>query len=148
MRINSIVFITLATLSCSALSEIYKQVDEQGNITYSNIRSENAKEINLPPIVVVPAIDSGDVDSRIKRRTELSRSEEQRKAIEDKISNESSRLEEIKREYNNGMPDRLGSERNYQRYLDRVTRLKEEISMREENLKKFDEELQHSSSSQ
>ena len=56
-------------------------------------------------------------------------------AIEEKIAEEVRLLEEIKKEYNNGEPDRLGSERNYQRYLDRVQRLKDEITFHEENIR-------------
>jgi len=52
-------------------------------------------------------------------------------------------LNEIKNEYKDGVPDRLGSERNYQRYLNRVERLKEEINVRENNLNVLKKELQN-----
>jgi hypothetical protein len=68
-------------------------------------------------------------------------------AIEEKIAEEVRLLEEIKKEYNNGEPDRLGSERNYQRYLDRVQRLKDEITFHEENIKVLRLELQGLSNS-
>lgn len=55
--------------------------------------------------------------------------------VEEKIAEEVKLLEEMKKEYNNGEPDRLGSERNYQRYLDRVQRLKDEIAFHEENIR-------------
>ena len=63
-------------------------------------------------------------------------------AIEEKIAEEVRLLEEIKKEYNNGEPDRLGSERNYQRYLERVQRLKDEMTFHEENIKVLRLELQ------
>ena len=56
------------------------------------------------------------------------------KDIEIQIADEENHLTELKNEYKNGTPDRLGSERNYQRYLDRVERLKGEIAVRESNL--------------
>jgi phage shock protein A len=37
------------------------------------------------------------------------------------------RLREAKAAYNNGEPERLGNEANYQRYLDRVERLKADV---------------------
>lgn len=52
-------------------------------------------------------------------------------------------MNEIKNEYKDGVPDRLGSERNYQRYLNRVERLKEEINVRENNLNVLKKELQN-----
>ena len=63
--------------------------------------------------------------------------------IENKISEEEKHLNEIKNEYKDGVPDRLGSERNYQRYLNRVERLKEEINVRENNLNVLKKELQN-----
>lgn len=134
MKLSYLLLAILTCYSCLAFSGVYKHVDEQGNVTYSNIRSEDAKKVDLPPIVVVPPIDSDNINARINKRKEDTRNREHRAAIEEKIHEESSRLDEIRREYKGGTPDRLGSERNYQRYLDRVERLKNEINIREENL--------------
>ncbi len=68
------------------------------------------------------------------KRRENARIEEQREQMQSKISEEENRLNEVKNEYKDGIPDRLGSERNYQRYLNRVERLREEINVREKNL--------------
>jgi len=58
------------------------------------------------------------------------------------IANEVKLLEDKKKEYNDGEPERFGSERNYQRYLDRVQRLKDEIVLHEENIRSLEIELQ------
>jgi uncharacterized protein DUF4124 len=134
IKLNCLLFAVLTSYACLAFSGVYKHVDEHGNVTYSNVRSNDAKKVDLPPIVVVPRVDSDDIDARIKKRKANTKNREQREAIESKIHEESSRLDEIRREYKGGTPDRLGSERNYQRYLDRVERLKNEINVREENL--------------
>ncbi|MGZ0020655.1 DUF4124 domain-containing protein [Nitrosomonas sp. wSCUT-2] len=134
-------FIVLISLSFPLSAGIYKHVDEKGNVTYSNIPSNNAKQLNLPPIVVVPPVDSGDVEERIARRRESMKLEEQKEKLQSKISEEEKRLSEVKNEYKDGNPDRLGSERNYQRYLDRVERLRSEIDNRENNLKVLKKEL-------
>lgn len=131
----------LIFLSLPANAGIYKHVDEQGKVTYSNIPSSNAKQLNLPPIVVVPPVDSGDVEDRIARRRESMKLEEQKEKLQSKISEEEKRLSEVKNEYKDGNPDRLGSERNYQRYLDRVERLRAEIDRRENNLNILKKEL-------
>ncbi|MCB1984341.1 MAG: DUF4124 domain-containing protein [Burkholderiales bacterium] len=123
-------------------SGVFKQIDEHGNVSYSNLQSSNAEKVDLPPIVVVPSVDTEGVDERIKKRRENKIIREQHKEIEQKIAEESSLLENIKAEYKDGNPDRLGSERNYQRYLDRVERLKKEISVRETNLQALQRELE------
>lgn len=141
MKRKCLFFIVLISLSFPLSAGIYKHVDEKGNVTYSNIPSNNAKQLNLPPIVVVPPVDSGDVEDRIARRRESMKLEEQKEKLQNKISEEEKRLSEVKNEYKDGNPDRLGSERNYQRYLDRVERLRSEIDNRENNLKVLKKEL-------
>jgi len=47
----------------------------------------------------------------------------------------------LRTEYNNGEPERLGSERNYQRYLDRVQRLKDDIARTEASIASLRREL-------
>ena len=123
----------LSGYASQALSGVYKQIDEHGNVTYSNVQSNNAEKVDLPPIVVVPSVDADGVDDRIIT--------EQRNALEQKIAEETELLASIKAEYNDGNPDRLGSERNYQRYLNRVERLKKEISLREANLQALQRQL-------
>lgn len=68
--------------------------------------------------------------------------EEQRSQLQSKITEEEKRLNEVKDEYKDGVPDRLGSERNYQRYLDRVEHLRQEIQAREKNLSALRSEMQ------
>lgn len=141
MRRNYFLFLTLLLFSSPIPANVYKHVDEHGNVTYSNVPSDNAKRVDLPSIIVVPSVDSGDIDERIVKRRESLKLEEQREKLQDKISEEEKRLNEVKDEYKDGTPDRLGSERNYQRYLDRVERLREEVKVREKNLNILREEL-------
>jgi len=51
------------------------------------------------------------------------------------------RLAELRREYNNGEPERLGNERNYQKYLDRVADLKSSIARKEADIAAIKREL-------
>ena len=147
MKRNTGLFAALFSLSCTIQAGVYKHVDEHGNVTYSNVPSSNAKKIALPPLVVVPSVDSGNVEERIAKRREAMKAGEQREQIQSKITEEEKRLNEVKSEYKDGNPDRLGSERNYQRYLNRVERLREEIDAREKNLNSLRKELQELSSS-
>ena len=148
MKIILIAFLILFFIPTVSLSGVYKNIDESGNVTYSNIRSNQAEQLDLPPITVIPGIDSAAVESKINRRMESIKNEEQREALEGKITEESIRLEELRNEYKGGTPDRLGNESmNYQRYLDRVERLKNEIAISEKNLEALKVELQQLPSS-
>lgn len=142
MKRNYFFFIALASISCLTQAGVYKHIDENGKVTYSNVPSSNAKKIDLPPIVVVPPVNSGEIEDRIAKRRESIRLEEQREQLQSKITEEEKHLNEVRNEYKDGVPDRLGSERNYQRYLNRVERLREEINARERNLSVLRNELQ------
>ena len=134
MKINGILLLILFVTSNFVQAGVYKHVDKDGNITYSNMRSNDAKVVDLPSLTVVPAIQTEAVNSIIERRKKSTSIKRQRRDIENQIADEENHLAALKDEYKNGTPDRLGSERNYQRYLDRVERLKGEIAARESNL--------------
>ncbi len=140
MKINSIVFLALFSFSCTTQSEVYKHVDENGNVTYSNTPLKDSRKLSLPPLTVMPGTD---LESKIRApESSENYNEKQRKVVKKMIADEVKLLEDKKKEYNDGEPERLGSERNYQRYLDRVQRLKDEIVLHEENVRALEIELQ------
>ena len=47
----------------------------------------------------------------------------------------------MQKEFNNGEPERLGSERNFQRYLDRVAEMKAAITRKEADIAAIRREL-------
>ncbi|WP_295627419.1 DUF4124 domain-containing protein [uncultured Nitrosomonas sp.] len=138
---NYFLFIALILYFSLSHAGVYKHTDENGNVTYSNIPSNDSKRVDLPPIIVVPPVDTGEVEDRISKRRESMKLKEHREQLQNKIAAEEAQLNEAKSEYKDGMPDRLGSERNYQRYLNRVDRLREEISAREKNLELMKSDL-------
>jgi len=69
------------------------------------------------------------------------RDSERRRILEDELRKEETRLAELKAVYKDGEPDRLGDERNYQKYLDRVQRLKDDIGRSEGNIASIRREL-------
>ncbi len=54
---------------------------------------------------------------------------------------EESKLTELKSEFKNGDPARLGDERNYQKYLDRVADMKAQILRKEADIAALKREL-------
>ena len=112
MKTYFIFTLTLIFLSSPSVAQpnIYKQVDKQGNISYTNVRSGSTEKVDLPTLVVVPAISAGgnvDIDLKVKERREARIHQKQQEALENEIAKESFRLESIKKEYNRGIPDTL-----------------------------------------
>ena len=80
-------------------------------------------------------------ESRVAPDEQRVRDNDARRILEAELRSEEQRLDQLKREYNNGEPERLGHERNYQRYLDRVAEMKAQIQRTEGDIAAIKREL-------
>ena len=80
-------------------------------------------------------------ENRVDPQEQRARDSDARRILEGELQREQQRLTEMQAEYNNGEPERLGSERNYQRYLDRVSDLKAAIARKETDIGALKREL-------
>lgn len=87
------------------------------------------------------ATRSPDSFPRVTASAQKERDNDRRRILEDELKKEEARLANLRGEYKNGEPERLGSERNYQKYLDRVQKLKDDIARTEGNLETIRREL-------
>lgn len=78
---------------------------------------------------------------RIDTATQRTRDTERRGVLERELRDEETKLAALRREFNNGEPERQGDERNYQKYLDRVAALKEDVVRSEANVAAIRREL-------
>jgi hypothetical protein len=68
---------------------------------------------------------------RVETPVQRSRDQDRRRILEDELRKEEARFAELRSEFNSGEPERRGDERNYQKYLDRVQRLKDDMARSE-----------------
>ncbi|MBQ0935053.1 hypothetical protein KAK11_06935 [Ideonella paludis] len=73
-------------------------------------------------------------DSRIDSSEQKARDTDARRILEAELRKEEEKLEALRREYNNGEPERKGEERNSQKYADRVAEMKAAIQRKEADL--------------
>ncbi len=59
----------------------------------------------------------------------------------DELRREEQSLAELRKEFNNGEPERRGDERNYQRYLDRVAEMRAALARKEADVAALKREL-------
>lgn len=72
---------------------------------------------------------------RVDAVQQQSRDSDMRRILQDELKKAQARLEELKQEYNNGEPEKLGPEtRNHQKYLDRVAELKANLARSESDI--------------
>lgn len=91
----------LAFLGSNAVhAEIYKQVDEQGRVTYSNVPMKGATRLNLEPINTVPAtrpktsVASPSGFPKVDSDTQKKRDDTRRKILEEELAAEEKLLTE------------------------------------------------------
>jgi len=84
---------------------------------------------------------SRPADSKVDPAAQRQRDGDARRILEAELRREEDRLSQLKRDYNNGEPERRGDERNYQTYLDRVAQMKAGISRAEGDIAAIKREI-------
>jgi hypothetical protein len=80
-------------------------------------------------------------DAKVGPNDQRLRDSDARRILEAELSAETERLASLQKEYNNGEPERRGEERNFQKYLDRVTELKAAVARKEGDIAALKREL-------
>jgi hypothetical protein len=126
----------------------YKCVDERGGVTYTNVGSgKGCTKITVDPVVIPKLVAPGKTAAtpagfpKVDNNTQKARDSDRRRILEDELRDKEARLADLKREYNNGEPERQGGERNYQRYLDRTEQLKQDIARAESDIASIRSEI-------
>ena len=141
-----------------AQAQIYRCESPDGTPLFQNAPGKNCKALDLPSLTTVPSVrlpagaqrtananaaNAAPSDfPRVEAAAQRSRDSDRRRILEDELGREQARLEDFRKEFNNGEPERLGNERNYQKYLDRVGRLKDDITRSESNVAALRRELE------
>ena len=94
-----------------------------------------------PSGTAVPSA-SGSGAARVDPTAQRARDSDARRILENELRSEEDRLAEMKKEFNNGQPERQGNEKNYQSYVDRVGQLSAAIARKEADIAAIRRELQ------
>ena len=84
---------------------------------------------------------AGPAASRIDPAEQRARDSDAKRILEAELKREEDRLAAMKSEYNNGAPERLGNEKNFQKYMDRVGEMKAAIIRKESDIVAIKREL-------
>jgi hypothetical protein len=132
-----------------AAGGMFKCVDADGAVTYTNVGSvKGCKKIEGEVNSVSmsrPSAPSGAGNAKGPAKVETGaqrvRDTDRKRILEEELAAEEKRLSELKKEFNNGEPERQGDERNYQKYLDRTEKLKADVARSEANVDSLKREL-------
>lgn len=134
--------------------EIWMCLDGSGNRTFTNVGDiKTCKRLEVQPSMVVPAPKAGASKNtarsnpgpadfpKVDAETQKSRDSTRRQLLEDELKKEEKILADLEKVYNEGEPERRGDEKNYQKYLDRVQQLKDDIARTRNNIAEIKREL-------
>jgi Domain of unknown function (DUF4124) len=150
-----IMFLLLLGITSPARADIWECIDSSGNKRFTNVKAEAAgcKPMNLPPVSSVPSPKpAGKVDAKpqtatpgnfpkVDTPTQQQRDGDRRKILEQELASEQKLLDQAKKDLAEQEATRLGSERNFQRVLERLEPYKKKVSLHENNINNLRKEL-------
>jgi hypothetical protein len=80
-------------------------------------------------------------EQRVDPKEQRERDADARRILETELRREEDKLASLRKDYNQGEPERQGNEKNYQRYLDRVEEMKQGIARKEADIAAIKREL-------
>ncbi|MEQ1767707.1 MAG: DUF4124 domain-containing protein [Methylotenera sp.] len=163
-KILSLVSLLITAFSTNAFAEIYKRVDADGRITYSNIKTPGATRLEFDPdantISSVKPKSKGESASANKRtatpegfpkvdkQTQTSRDGKRQEILQSELDAEKAALEEAKKAYAEGesKPEVYktptgATMRNVAKFQEKMKALQEDVDSHENNIKLLQKEL-------
>lgn len=136
-------------VSGPAVAETCKYEDPSGKVTYSNVAIKNAKKIQCfePPPTPQPAprqAKAAPAETAIPNvdgDTQKKRDDARRKILDSELVLEEKLLAESQQALTEGEAVRLGDEKNYQKYLNRIQELKDNVGLHEKNVSALKQEI-------
>ncbi len=122
-------------------------------MTPQEAKDKGCRAIEGTPVTVVPATRPRPAaaatsspgarpgDARVDPAEQRARDSDARRILGDELRREEERLAAMKREFNNGEPERRGDERNYAKYQERVAEMRAAIARKEADVAALRREL-------
>lgn len=157
----------LCAFAPTASAELCKYIDDSGNVTYSDSPVKGARkslcfEAPAPPQPPAPPPAPAQPEPQSSRRapsqqatvpappgglpnvdptTQRRRDDTRRRILEEELAVEERALAQARKALSEGEATRMGGERNYQRYLDRIQGLRDRVAQHERNVAALRQEL-------
>ena len=144
-----------------AQGAVYKCVDDQGRVEFTDTSRKGCKALDLPgypppspprasapipavrppsPVQTAAAATPASFP-RVDSAQQRARDDDRREILNDELRIEQKKLADLRRNFNNGEPERQGNERNYAKYQERVGAMRDEIGRTERNIEALQREI-------
>ena len=143
-----VLLIVLAGSATLSHAEMWKCVDADGNVRYTNVKGDakGCKGLTLEPINTAPApprppqakpANFPSVDSDTQRQRDAGR----RRILELELAQEQQQLDVARKQLAEQKDIRLGTEKNYVRVEERLKPFEEKVKLHESNVESLKKEL-------
>ena len=152
MQISRFSFLLCLILAAPAQAEIYKYVDENGQVTFTDVYKKGAKRIDLPG-APAPLSAGGKASRRasynpspadfprIDAGTQKRRDDIRRQVLQEEIAGERRNADEARRQLTLGERLQPGERTTDATYLNRVKKLRSSVQQHEQNVVSIQREL-------
>jgi hypothetical protein len=157
MNTRTLVFQGLALLALSGAAQaqqIFLCVDAEGRKELTDTRKgKNCKPLDLPGASIpapsahrgggtpaAPAVAPANFP-RVDTSEQKARDADRRAILTDELNTENRKLADLRKEFNNGEPERRADERSAAKYQERIAGLKDSIARAESNVEALKREL-------
>jgi hypothetical protein len=143
----------VAALPAQAQS-VFLCIDASGRKELTDSYKPGCKTLDVPGSIAAPARKASGGAPRaatpvttptdfpkVNTAEQRARDDDRRAILADELRAEQARMAELRAEYKNGEPDRLGNERNYAKYQERVANLQAAIGRSQRNIDALNREL-------
>jgi hypothetical protein len=94
-----------------------------------------------PATAAVPSASGGTGGARVDPVAQRARDSDARRILEGELRTEEEKLAVMQKEFNNGQPERQGDEKNFQKYLDRVSDMRAAIARKQTDIAALQREI-------
>lgn len=156
-RLSVLALLCVLSTAGYAQNEVYVCTNEQGLKEYKNTGiTKGCKRVDMQGLTMIPSPYKKAVVQtaatkpsmatppefpRVDGTTQKARDNDRLQILLEEMKTEEKKLAELKKEFNNGEPERQGNERNYAKYQERVASMKEDMNRTEKNIEALKREI-------
>lgn len=157
LQLSAFVFLCGVSGFAAAQSDVYVCTNERGVKEYKNTGiTKGCQRVDLQGVSMIPspykkavahtasakpAVATPPEFPRIDSTAQKARDNDRMQILLEEMKAEEKKLADLKKEYNNGEPERHGNERNYAKYQERVASMKEDLNRTEKNIEALKREI-------
>lgn len=141
-------------LPAAQAQSVFLCVDASGRKELTDTYKPGCKTLDVPGSIAAPAprkssgapraatpVSTPSDFPKVNTAEQRARDDDRRAILLEELRAEQARMAELRGEYKNGEPDRLGNERNYAKYQERVANLQAAIARSQRNIDSLNREL-------